>query len=203
MITVGDSQNFAISFVINSIYPRVERGDEWVYGHFVLSINGEQYGDISDEVSLDYCVGWVEWLLTEKFTYKNYQFEVTQKYRDLSPETIKEMVNFTTLYLVEEEDIDKHLDYAKKHRDYAEKCRCLFRDTSITHVGLTSFEEAKQVLLMMDHSLDTKRFIIIQKEEDYSQKVYEHFVPTRIVYKTISDFLKKYIEEKKKFKDNR
>ena len=113
------------------------------------------------------------------------------------------MMNFTTLYLVEEEDIDKHLDYARKHMDYAEKCRCLYRDTSITHIGLTSFEEAKQVLLMMDHTLDTKRFIIIQDEEDYSQKVYEHFVPTQIVSKTISDFLKKYMEEKKKFKDNR
>ncbi len=201
MITVGNTQIFAISFIINEIM-RTNTSHAWVYGHFIVYINGKKYGNEEDLVSLEHCSGWIQGLISEHFVEYNPPYEKLplEEYRNLSMEKIVEMINAVNYHppkLDNEYLAENYSDYTNNcdHRQYMNKCMALFRDINITNIGMSSFESINLLLLMIDYSNDIKRFIVIEYEK-CSHVCSEYFVSASAVYDVLCSFLERYKCEK-------
>ncbi|MDO5553467.1 MAG: hypothetical protein Q4G68_06865 [Planctomycetia bacterium] len=201
MITVGNIHIFAISFIINKIM-RTNTSHSWVYGHFIVHINGKKYGNEEDLVSLEHCTGWIQSLISEHFEEYNPQYKKLplDEYRNLSMEKIVEMINAVNYHppKLDNEYLKKiHSDYTNNcdHRQYMNKCMALVRDTNITNIGMSSFDSINLLLLMIDYSNDLKRFIVIEYEKR-SHVCSEYHVSASAVHDVLCSFLERYEYEK-------
>ncbi|MBQ1863927.1 MAG: hypothetical protein II561_08120 [Thermoguttaceae bacterium] len=177
---------FAFQFDIKDII--ISQGRKWVYGSFLLWIQGKSIGDPYDYAVLDHCYGWI-------CDFEDlHMHQDTQEFSSLSAQEIWTLYNKYYLGSGDYASVDEAIEAAlnKSPEDISFGIH-MGQELNISEFGMSSFDDV--TLLMLDYDPLCKRIIAQQS----SEPPMEFIVRKDDILKAIEEFKKLYLAEVAKF----